>query len=536
MAQATEPEIGRLLPRCFANWSETRTGKTRTVIEAAQRLFERREIDRVIVVAPASVRDGVWFDPDPDVGQLARYLRVPALVTRFHARKATWGRDSISRERSLRWLVTNYEFVRVPARLAELLQIADERTVLVLDEAHAVKNHRAAQTKACAKLRARCGWIWQLTATPTTDDGIGDIYAQAAILDRRIIGVKNFWEYRARYAILGGFKGKEIVGWRHALKRGCCERPATSAVHGPGAQADEVQTALSSYVVRRLKAECLDLPPKLDPVTLTVALGKESWALYRQMRDDAVAWLDANASASAAVAGARVMRLAQITSGHVGGVKALLPCGCGEFGADCPRCGGTGGVEEHAAPRDVGREKLDFLIEWLAATWREEPAAKIIVWSRWRREVERAYQELWRTSEFIPPSVISRSISRLWGGQPAEERAAALRLLHPQTAPPGPAVVIGHPRVGGAGLDFAAASWVLRLSSDHNLADRIQSDDRPHGPGQTRSIWYGDVVATGPNGEPTVDRTILLSLRRKLRGAEWTARAWLAALQEEQRA
>src|SRR3990172_5746083 len=187
MAQATEPEIGRLLPRCFANWSETRTGKTRTVIEAAQRLFERGEIDRVIVVAPASVRDGVWFDPDPDVGQLARYLRVPALVTRFHARKATWGRDSISRERSLRWLVTNYEFVRVPARLAELLQIADERTVLVLDEAHAVKNHRAAQTKACAKLRARCGWIWQLTATPTTDDRIGDIYAQAAILDRRII-------------------------------------------------------------------------------------------------------------------------------------------------------------------------------------------------------------------------------------------------------------------------------------------------------------------------------------------------------------
>jgi hypothetical protein len=251
------------------------------------------------------------------------------------------------------------------------------------------------------------------------------------------------------------------------------------------------------------------------------------------MRDDAVAWLDANASASAAVAGARVMRLGQITSGHVGGVKVLLPCDCGEFGGDCPRCGGTGGIEEHAAPRDVGREKIDFLLEWLATTWREEPDAKIIIWSRWRREVERAYDELRLQTGTRGLEVRRDRIGRLWGGQPADERTAALRLLHPQTAPPGPAVVIGHPRVGGAGLDFAAASWVLRLSSDHNLADRIQSDDRPHGPGQQRSIWYGDVIATGPNGEYTVDRTILLSLRRNLRGATWTAAAWSHALKEE---
>src|SRR6186713_2600160 len=100
--------------------SEMRTGKTAIVIWAAQFLFESGVIDRMIVVAPAPVRD-VWADRD--LGELAKHLwdDLPATITEYHARMRHWEHATVSPEkrRTFDVYVTNFEFLRSKARLLQ---------------------------------------------------------------------------------------------------------------------------------------------------------------------------------------------------------------------------------------------------------------------------------------------------------------------------------------------------------------------------------------------------------------------------------
>jgi len=65
---------------------EMRLGKTVQVIAAAEVLFQRGDLDRVLVVAPAQAR-AVWCDSDPAIGQIAKFATVPSLVTEWKTGK-----------------------------------------------------------------------------------------------------------------------------------------------------------------------------------------------------------------------------------------------------------------------------------------------------------------------------------------------------------------------------------------------------------------------------------------------------------------
>ena len=105
---------------------EPGAGKSKQVIDAAQNLFERQVIDRVIVVCPAAVKP-VWFDPD--LGQLRAHCweTVGNHITHYHRGAKSWGIGP--QYAPLQWLVTNYEYIRtgfrsrsryVPERLTQL--------------------------------------------------------------------------------------------------------------------------------------------------------------------------------------------------------------------------------------------------------------------------------------------------------------------------------------------------------------------------------------------------------------------------------
>ena len=73
---------------------------------------------------------------------------------------------------------------------------------------------------------------------------------------------------------------------------------------------------------------------------------------------------------------------------------------------------------------------------------------------------------------------------------------------------------------------------MLYVSNDYNLKTRIQSMARIHRGGQTHDCDYFDVVATGPNGQKTIDHVVLKALKEKENLATWTAAAWRKALVE----
>jgi hypothetical protein len=530
-----EPERGRIYPGCFALFDEPGAGKSKQVVDAAEELHAQGLIDHVIVVAQAPGRD-VWYDPD--LGEVAANAWEGSRfrIILYHSRCREWSRGDIRGEDSnrngdnsgrgyLTWVVTNYEYLRLRdsagefRNLGPLMRIASSRTMLVLDESSMVSNHRALQTRACMRLRRECGWVVLLNGTPESGVGVGPeaeeetgsagcLYAQAALLDPRILGYRTWWQFRANHAVLGGWRNKQIVGWRNV---------------------ERIQQRMAPYVLRRPKPA---LPEKLPPTILTVPLSPRSWQLYRQMRDDAVAWLSDQTVSFTRQAGVRVMRLAQLTSGFLGGVAEQVPCrACeatgGTLEEPCGECGGAGTDMQDRPPQEVGDEKLRLVLGWVGQRLRERPTMKALVWVRFRPELARLVAGIRELHSSV-------DVGELWGDQPRDDRLRTLRLLKPGLAPAGPVVVVGTPATGSMALDFAAGDSVLWASHGTSLRERIQADDRVHRPGQTQRVWYGDVLATGPDGQRTVDHILVRALRRKQRAAEWTCAAWMAALREEE--
>jgi SNF2 family DNA or RNA helicase len=456
-------------------------GKTRQVIDAAQILFQQDKIDRVIVIVPAAVR-AVWYDQE--LGELAKWLwpEVHCRIGEYHQRNKFWSWAKNDRPH-LHWVITNYDFIRMPSRLAPLLSLCSERTLLVLDESSAVKNYRAKQTKACIKIRQKCGRVILLNGTPIAHSP-NDLYSQGNLMHPSILDCRSYFHFRSRYGIMGGFRGKQIVQWQNLR---------------------DLQNRFKPYVLMRRKEDCLDLPEKLEPVVFTVSLTKESWEIYKEMRDEMIVWLeDKVVTASQAVV--KALRLSQVTNGFIGGVQD---------------------DEGFFETKEIGREKIDFFLQWYKEQLSIEPDLKLLVWCRFRKENLRLCEDL----KTIYGSTIE--VERIAGGQKKQEREHALRLLDPRSTPNQPVVIIGSPQAGGLGLNLAAAHTVVYLSNDYSLKTRLQSEDRVHRPGQVHKVSYFDVVAVGPNGQKTIDHIILRALRTKDDLANWTTSAWITSLKKQ---
>lgn len=520
--------------------SEMRTGKTKIVIDAAQMLALRGKINRVIVVAPAPVR-GVWFDEE--TGEISKHTftdgSIGADVTELHARVRTWYRPG---KIPLAWVVTNYEYLR--AHLDDILPIGHAKALLVLDESSYVKNADAAQTKACMKLRKACGRVVLLNGTPIFHSPL-DLFAQGNLLHPSILECPYVTHFKARYAILDvvrGRGGKALQNkWGGAVK--------TIIGWTPEGLAD-LQRRFAPVTIRRLQRECLDLPPKLDPVTLYVPLEPNpTWRVYRDMRDEMVTWLESGEVIAPGTAAVKALRLSQITSGFLSGVEDAAieepieelsedfglgfpekPLDRMPFDVTTHTGGGViGKLKIPMPPKTVytfGDEKLKTLVWLVKQKMEADPNFHGVVWSRSRHEVLRAVEAL--------KGLGIEHVAALWGGQTPTERTRVVKLLHPDTSPKDkPVIVVGVERTGSFGLDFTAASVSINLSAGYSPGLSAQKDDRIYGPRQQHPVAYYNIVATGPKGEKTIDHVILAARRAGEDVAQWTAAAWVSAIRGE---
>jgi len=447
-----------------ALFDEMGLGKSKQVIDAVEYLYSRKEIEVAVVVCPAAVQ-GVW--DDPELGELVKHGgSVDYLVQRYDAKCKLEDPPT-----PLHWVITSYAFLRTARRLQPLLKFLKKRRYwLVVDESSFIKNRRAQQTKSVLALRMGATRCTLLNGLPVANN-LMDLWSQFNVLDPAALRHRSFFQFRGRYAVMGGWQMKQVVGYRHE---------------------DELRDRLAPWVLRREKRDCLDLPDKLY-TRLQVPLSPESWKMYQELREEMVTWLDSGDPAVATNAGVKVMRLAQVTSGYLGGFQDLRPA-----------------VE-------VGREKLDAFWDWYEA---QDPNNSIIVWCRFRKEIDRLLDEL--ELRAIPHVVVK-------GGQTPKQRDAALRFFHDQ---PG-TILVGQPQAGGWGLNLTQAFNVVYMSNDYNLTTRAQSEDRAHRSGQTHNVTYLDVLATSPQGKQTVDHAILKKLLAKEDLARWTVERWRAFIKEE---
>jgi hypothetical protein len=516
----------------FALFDEPGAGKTKQVIDPAQILFFLDKIDHVIVIAPASVR--TWWT-DPEMGELRKHLweATPATITEYHARERTWHSGPEKAPRRLKWTVSNYDFIRNPHRLRALVNIAStERVLLVLDESSAVKSHKAQQTQSVRGLRWRCQRVVLLNGTPI-ENNPGDLFSQSYVMHPDILRCPTWLHFRSRYAIVAQHQKdfEQITGWQNI---------------------DDLRERLRPYVLRRLKKDCLDLPEKLPPVVIIARLTPRTWKIYKEMRDELVAWLSTQEAALSAQAAAKIMRLAQLIAGFIGGVIEV------DDGDDVdmpqPAVATEGRPEwlpfvDNPSPRryvphddvtmpapelrdlhnirEIGREKADGIFEWLDDQLEQDPNIKIFIWCRFRVELYRLRAELLRKygARMI--------IGSIHGAQKREERASSIRLLDPRTAPKEPVVVLGTLGTGARGINLAACHTVVYASNDFRYGTYVQSEERFHRPGQVHKVSYFDVIATGPDGQRTVDHVLLKARENKANLATWTTGAWVSELKKE---
>lgn len=269
-----------------AYFMEMGAGKTLPAIAVAGHRYLNGQVRRLLVVCPASVMP-VWrheFERFADFPARVEVLDGP--VKKRCVQLAGW-RDTDA----LQVAVLNYEGAR--NMVQELL--AWKPDMLIMDEAHRCKTPGSQQSKAMARIGAGVRYKLALTGTPVTNSPL-DVYGIYRALDPSIFGT-SFYAFRNRYAVMGGWEGKQVVGYQNV---------------------EELVQKIHSIAFRVRKNECLDLPEMVD-VYRTCRLEPEARALYEQMRREAVAELESGEVITAANILSKLLRLSQIAGGFLDG-------------------------------------------------------------------------------------------------------------------------------------------------------------------------------------------------------------------------
>lgn len=149
--------------------------------------------------------------------------------------------------------------IRFP--IAEKIQELCDKGIIgmiAFDEAHKAKNPDSQQGKALLSIDCKGPKI-PMSGTFVLNNPL-DLY-----LPLRWSGFEthSFYAYKQHYCKMGGFGGKEIVGYKNL---------------------DELRSMVSKVMLRRVKGDVLDLPPKVHTIEWVDAYPEQK-SLYKDVRD-----------------------------------------------------------------------------------------------------------------------------------------------------------------------------------------------------------------------------------------------------------
>lgn len=187
-----ETGVVSMLQTNMANFDDQGLGKCKQAYDLAGKLFEKDEIDLMIMVSKSSLRENFFLEVSNDAQQLI--VKV--------ARGNKQERRMLYRYPSYHILVLSYE--SVISDIDDLLKLVGAaRTLLCLDEAHYIKNSKAERSKACLRLSENAKKTAIFTGTPIPNK-IEDIYTQLKFLGHDV--GNDLKEFKERFGNLNEFK------------------------------------------------------------------------------------------------------------------------------------------------------------------------------------------------------------------------------------------------------------------------------------------------------------------------------------------
>lgn len=305
------------------------TGKTKVTID----LINNRGHKKVLVVCPLSVVD-VW---PQEVRKHSPHnnFRILALNESSVAGKKEKAAQVFEEAQALDKTfiaVINYESVwREPfGKWAKDI----DWDLVVADESHRIKSPGAKCSLYMSRLGKSVPYKLALTGTPLANDPL-DIYGQYRFLDPGIFGT-SFNRFKQRYAVMGGYGGYEIQGYKNET---------------------QLNKKIYSIAYKCDSEEVLDLPDTID-MKRYCTLEDKTMEKYTEIENNFYTQIEEQ-EVTAFNALTKLLRLQQITSGFVG--------------------------DDEGEINELGTAKPDLLKEVINNIPQEE---EIVIFARFRHDLE----------------------------------------------------------------------------------------------------------------------------------------------------
>lgn len=437
----------------YALFCEMGTGKSKILIDNFSILYDRGEINAVLVVAPKGVYKNWQKKEIPD--HLPDHIVADVIVWSPNHTQKQLARLKVAfaDDDALKIVIMNIEAFSTDKGYDFARKfLGYKKCFMAVDESTTIKNRSAKRTKNIVKAGGLAKYRRIATGSPITKSPM-DLYAQCDFLDPDLLGFSSYYTFQSRYCKMwrrsvGSHSFNQVVGYQHL---------------------DELTDSLDRFSYRVLKKDCLDLPDKIY-LKRTVELTPEQGRVYNQLKDIALAMIDDKMITTPNIL-TQILRLSQVCSGFV--------------------------RTDDGVVRELPSNKLDELMSVL-----EEVNGKVIIWASWTNDILAIEKAL--AKEYGPESVRT-----YYGDTKADERQEIVGQF--QQPDSNLRFFVGQPKTGGYGLTLTEASTVIYFSNSYDLEVRLQSEDRAHRIGQKNNVTYIDIVTEG-----TVEEKILVALRDKI--------------------
>jgi len=434
----------------FAYFMEMGTGKSKVLIDNIAMLYNAGKINGALIVAPKGVYKN-WFDQEIP-NHMPDYIEKKVSLWRTKP-NAPDLKPMFDVGAELHILIMNVEAFSTKKGVEFAAKfLASHKTLMGVDESTTIKNPSAKRTQSILKLSKHTKYRRILTGSPVTKSPL-DLYSQCQFLDPFLLDQSSYYVFRTRYAIcrkinVSGRSVEIVVGYRNLA---------------------ELSEKLKPFSYRVLKDDCLDLPKKTF-VKRTVELTDEQKKLYKQMKEEAIAFLNGKMVTSATVI-TQLMRLHQITCGHF--------------------------TSNDGKVQDVKSNRIGQLIDLL-----EEMEGKAVIWAHYRYDIKKIV-------EAISKKYGDNAVVTYYGDTSTDDRQKAIKKIQDPESPV--RFIVGTPQTGGYGITLTGASTMIYYSNGYDLEKRMQSEARIDRIGQEKPMTYIDLIA-----EDTIDTKIVTSLRNKV--------------------
>jgi SNF2 family DNA or RNA helicase len=439
--------------KVFAYFMEMGVGKSKVLIDNISMLYDKGNINGVLIVAPKGVYKN-WFDSEIPT-HMSDHVEKKVVLWEANITKSKQRELDIlfKTDEDLHILIMNVEAfsTKKGTQFAQKF-LSCHKTLMAIDESTTIKSPTAARTKSIIDLGKEVKYKRILTGSPVTKSPL-DLFTQCYFLDPWLLEQQSYYSFKTRYAItrkinVGPRSVEIVVGYKNL---------------------GELSDKLKTFSYRVLKDDCLDLPEKTFMKRI-IKLSPEQQKVYNQMKQMALAELNGKLVTTASVL-TQLMRLHQIT--------------CGHFKAD------DGSVQL------LNNERIDELLNIL-----NEVEGKAIIWAHYRHDIEVIV-------DHIKKEYGDNSVMTYYGDTSTDDRQTSIKNIQDPNSPV--RFLVGTPQTGGYGITLTGASTMIYYSNGYDLEKRQQSEARIDRIGQTKNMTYIDIIA-----ENTVDEKIVDALRKKV--------------------